>query len=272
MQGLEGRATMNADQDRFALERAKWDSHAGAMHTKGLKVYPPEADFGWLCRKDPLLQGVDSFLGDLRGKQVLEYGCGLGSLTLLLARSGAFVTALDLSEASIEVARARVHQAGVDDHVSFVLSAGEALPFEDGSFDVAVGKAVLHHLEPVSGAQELVRVLRPGGRGAFSEPLGTNPFVNFVRDHIRYPGKHERGADIPLRHSDIETWLEPFAQSRIDGVQLLSMIQRGFGLRIRFATLRRFDVALLHRLPSLWPLCRYGVLTMVKSSDRGSAR
>ncbi len=258
---------MNAHQERYAAERAKWDSHAGAMDAKGLKVYPPEADFAWLCRKDPLLQGVDAFLGDLRDKRVLEYGCGLGELTVLLARSGALVTAVDLSEASIAVARGRVRQAGVDDRVSFVVAAGEALPFEDGSFDVAVGKAVLHHLEPTSGVQELFRVLRPGGRGAFSEPLGTNPVVNFARDHVRYPGKHDRGADIPLRHSDVDTWLEPFAQSRIKGVQLLSMIQRGFGLRARFAMLGRIDTALLHRLPALWPLCRYGVLTMVKNAD-----
>ena len=258
---------MNAHEQRHAVERAKWDAHAGAVDLGGLKVYPPDADFGWMCRKDPLLQGVDEFLGDLRGQRVLEYGCGLGSLTLLLARSGAVVTALDISAASIEVARGRVHDAGMDDRVSFVVAGGEDLPFEDDSFDAAVGKAVLHHLEPTTGALELARVLRPGGRGAFSEPLGTNPLLNFARNRLPYPGKHERGADIPLRSSDIATWFEPFAQSRINGVQLLSMVQRGFGLRRRFGALRRIDVALLHRLPALWPLCRYAVLTMVKGDD-----
>jgi 2-polyprenyl-3-methyl-5-hydroxy-6-metoxy-1,4-benzoquinol methylase len=41
-------------------------------------------------------------LGDLRGKRVIEYGCGLGQLTVLLARSGAEVTAFDISSQSID--------------------------------------------------------------------------------------------------------------------------------------------------------------------------
>ena len=126
--------------------------------------------------------------------------------------------------------------------ITFAVAAGEELPFDDASFDVAVGKAVLHHLDPIAGARELARILRPGGRAAFSEPLGTNPLVRIARDHVPYPGKHERGADIPLRRSDVDAWMAPFSEAHIRGVQLLSMVERGlgFGRRVEFERTARF--------------------------------
>ncbi len=130
--------------------------------------------------------------------------------------------------------------------------------------EYAVGKAVLHHLAPEPAASELHRVLVSGGVAAFSEPLGSNPLVKFVRDHVPYPYKHERGADIPLRRSDIRAWTRPFAVADLRGIQLLSMLERAFGFGHQFALLRRIDTRLLKRWPSLWPLCRYGVLTLTK--------
>ncbi|HET8785471.1 MAG TPA: class I SAM-dependent methyltransferase, partial [Candidatus Limnocylindrales bacterium] len=188
--------------DRYAIERAKWDAHA-ATADEAAECPPPGEDFGTFARRQTLLPGVAEFLGDLRGREVIEYGCGLGQLTVLLARSGARVTAFDISAGSIEMTRRRARLTGVEDQITFAVAAGEELPFDDASFDVAVGKAVLHHLDPIAGARELARILRPGGRAAFSEPLGTNPLVRIARDHVPYPGKHERGADIPLRRSDV---------------------------------------------------------------------
>ena len=110
---------------------------------------------------------------------------------------------------------------------------------------------------PSRERRELARVLRPGGRAAFSEPLGTNPVVQFVRDHVPYPHKHERGADIPLRRSDIDAWMAPFAEAHLQGVQLFSMLERGLGFHRKLPVLREYDRLLLKRWPELWPLCRY---------------
>jgi SAM-dependent methyltransferase len=249
--------------DRYAIERAKWDAHAGDVN-EPIKPLPPEADFAWLCARESLLPGVSEFLGDLRGKRVIEYGCGLGKVTVLLARSGAHVSAFDLSEASVEVARRRAHEFGLEDQIEFTIAPGEDLPYADASFDLAFGKAVLHHIEPKAGAREMARILKPGGRGAFSEPLGTNPVVNFVRDHVPYPSKHDRGADIPLRYEDITDWMAPFAEADLRGLQLFSMIERGLGFGKRIEPLRYIDGELLRRYPGLWRLCRYGVLTVVR--------
>jgi SAM-dependent methyltransferase len=252
---------MTAVQERYEIERAKWDAHAGDTTEP---IVPPKdgEDFDSTARRDALLVGIADFLGDLRGKRVIEYGCGLGKLTVLLARSGAQVTAFDLSEASVEVARERARIVGVEDSITFAIAPGEHLPFDDASFDIAFGKAVLHHLEPEAGARELARILKPGGRGAFSEPLGTNPVVQLVRDHVPYPHKHERGADIPLRRSDIDAWMAPFSKADLRGVQLFSMVERGLGFGKKIPPLRELDRMLLKRWPGLWPLCRYGVLTL----------
>jgi len=248
---------------RFEIEQAKWDAYA--HHSSG-KVKPlgPDEDFTSYCAGDPLLAGVADFLGDIRDQRVIEYGCGLGRLSILLARSGARVSTFDISAGSVEVAREQARIHGVESQIDFVVSPAENLPYEDASFDIAFGKAVLHHVEPIAGAAELARVLRPGGRGAFSEPLGTNPIVKAVRDHLPYPHKHERGADIPLRNSDVTAWMAPFSEAEITGIQLLSMVERGFGFKRSFPTLRRMDALLIGKWPGLWRLCRYGVLTVVR--------
>jgi SAM-dependent methyltransferase len=254
---------MTAIEERYAVERAKWDAHAGDP-TAPIEVPPPGLDFDAISRKEVLLTGIADFLGPLAGQEVVEYGCGLGKLTVLLARSGARVNAFDLSDASVEVARERARMCGVEDRITFSVAPGESLPYDDGSFDLAVGKAVIHHIDATAGARELARIMRPGGRAAFSEPLGTNPVVQLVRDHVPYPEKHDRGADIPLRYIDIDAWMTPFASGDIRGIQLFSMIERGFGFGRKIPVLRELDRLMLKRWPELWPFCRYGVLTLTR--------
>jgi SAM-dependent methyltransferase len=95
---------------------------------------------------------------EARPRRVLEVGCGWGELAELLAReTGAGVVATDLSPRMVELARER----GVHAQVADV----QALPFADGSFDVAVAAWMLYHVPDLDRAvSELARVLRPGGR------------------------------------------------------------------------------------------------------------
>jgi SAM-dependent methyltransferase len=245
-----------------AVEIAKWDALADVpTPEESLRVVDP--DFGAYARRDGTMTGMAEFLGDLRGREVLELGSGMGEMTTLLARGGARVTALDISPGSIAVARRRAQLHGVDGAIGFVCAAGEDLPLEGDRFDVVVGKAVLHHLDAGRAAPELHRVLRPGGRAAFAEPLGTNPVVAFARDHLPYPGKNPRGADVPLSYADIRAWEAPFSSAEHREVQLLEMVQRALGLS-PLPRLRRLDDRLLARVPALRRLCRYVVITVVK--------
>jgi len=250
-------------EERYEIERTKWDSVAEHRLAEGLDGSTHET-FNEYARRDPLLVGVAEFLGDLRGRRVLEYGCGLGKISVLLAKGGASVTAFDISPKSIEAARRRAEINGVEDSIEFQVAAAENLPFADGRFDVAFGKAVLHHLDVEAAAPELARVLTSHGRAAFSEPMGMNPVLNFVRERVPYPHKTPRGADRPLNYDEIAAWGRPFSEYRYREVQLLSMIERGFGFGKRLSVLRRMDDSLLTRFPRLRRYCRYVTMFMVK--------
>lgn len=100
-------------------------------------------------------------VGDVQGRRFLDAGCGSGPLSVLLRERGAIVTGFDSSARMIAIARKRLlPYADLR-----VLDLGEALPYEDGSFDDVVASLVLHYLRDWGEAlSELRRVLRPGGR------------------------------------------------------------------------------------------------------------
>lgn len=244
-----------------AIELAKWNAHAAGRDDESLRV--TDEDFAAYCRRVSTMDGIAEFLGDLRGKRVLDMGCGFGHMTVLLARSGAEVSAVDLSPQSLSVAerRARLH----DVRASFHAAPGERLPFPDATFDVVVGKAILHHLEVDRAGPELYRVLRPGGRAAFSEPLGTNRALVFARDHVPYPRKNPRGGDVPLTAEDLVAWESHFDRAVHRELALTTMLARAVGVSPAPPALRRLDARLLARFPRLRPLCRYVVLTMQRA-------
>jgi 2-polyprenyl-6-hydroxyphenyl methylase / 3-demethylubiquinone-9 3-methyltransferase len=103
-------------------------------------------------------------LGDLRGRLVLDAGCGGGLVARELAAAGATVVGLDRSLGSLGVAR-RAVEVGAFRPVQGRL---ERLPFADGAFDAVVAADVLEHVPDLPAAvAELARVLGPGGGFAF---------------------------------------------------------------------------------------------------------
>lgn len=81
------------------------------------------------------------------GKHVLEIGCGIGTDTINFARAGAFVTAVDLSEKSIEIARQRANVFGVQEKIEFYCADAEHLSDVVPSkvFDLIYSFGVVHH-------------------------------------------------------------------------------------------------------------------------------
>jgi ubiquinone/menaquinone biosynthesis C-methylase UbiE len=99
------------------------------------------------------------------GSRVLEAGCGIGAQTVTLAKMspGAAITSIDLSEASLRQAGARVRAAGLT-NVTFSQADICSLSFPDGSFDHVFLCFVLEHLpDPALALTCLRRVLGPGG-------------------------------------------------------------------------------------------------------------
>src|ERR1051325_10587205 len=94
-----------------------------------------------------------------KGKKVLEIGCGIGTDTISFARHGAQVTAVDLTEKSLEVARARAKVFGLEDRVRFYQADAEKLsdsvPVE--KYDLVYSFGVIHHTPNPQNVIEEIR-------------------------------------------------------------------------------------------------------------------
>lgn len=124
------------------------------------------------------MQYRESVLRQTEG-DCLEYGCGTGALAFDLAAKGCRSAAIDISPVAIETAETEARERGLD--VRFAEMNAEAMSFEPNSFDLVYGSGILHHLDIERATTEVVRVLRPGGRAVFLEPLGYNPLINAYR-------------------------------------------------------------------------------------------
>lgn len=116
----------------------------------------------------PFFEGARPFerlipFEEIKGKDVLEIGCGLGSHSQLLAEAGARLVSIDLTERGVQTTRERLKVRGLQADVRQM--DAENLEFAPGSFDLVWSWGVIHHsTAPERIAQQVHRVLRPGGR------------------------------------------------------------------------------------------------------------
>jgi ubiquinone/menaquinone biosynthesis C-methylase UbiE len=159
--------------------------------------------------------------GDLSGKTVLDFGCGCGWITVELVRPGAEVHAFDISEESLKAARAYAVKKGVADRIQFRRDNAEALSYEDNIFDIVVGGAILHHLDLDAAFGEIHRILKPGGRALFLEPLGHNLVINLYRrltPDKRTPDEH------PLLIPDLRARTAQFTRVTFEYFYFLALL------------------------------------------------
>ncbi|MFZ0637413.1 MAG: class I SAM-dependent methyltransferase [Candidatus Acidiferrales bacterium] len=115
-------------------------------------------------RVEPHIPGFAEF-AEWNGKKVLEIGCGIGTDTVNFARAGAAVTAVDLSDKSLEVARQRAEVFGLVDRVRFFSGSAEELSaiVPPESFDLIYSFGVIHHTpHPERVIDQLSAYARPG--------------------------------------------------------------------------------------------------------------
>jgi len=133
-------------------------------------------------RHSEFLRQLEQLFPDgFAGKHILDCGCGMGVLSVLLALRGAAVDACDLSPRMVTIAEGVVRESGVESMVNVQVAALEQLPFPAGTFDVVTGTDVLHHTDIASAASELSRVLKMGGHACFLEPVETGHLQRIVR-------------------------------------------------------------------------------------------
>jgi SAM-dependent methyltransferase len=209
---------------------------------------------------DGLDRALLDLAGDVRGMRILDAGCGQGDLTMHLLQHGANVTSLDVSPGMIDVVRRRAQRLPAHDgNLVTVAAPLEQSDLPDAEFDLVLGKFILHHIDVASGAHELRRVLRPGGRAIFIENAGDNPLLRFARDRLagRW-GIPRLGTEDehPLTSADISGLGSVFERvaAHYPVFEFLVLFDRQV-LRFRFPrvsrVVRAIDTAVHRRIPRL---------------------
>jgi 2-polyprenyl-6-hydroxyphenyl methylase/3-demethylubiquinone-9 3-methyltransferase len=136
--------------------------------------WDPHSEFKPLHEINPLRLGyIDSQAG-LRGKRVLDVGCGGGILAESMAALGARVTGIDMGKAPLDVARLHLLESGLD--VDYRQVTAETLAAEmPGQFDVVTCMEMLEHVpDPASVVSACATLVKPGGQVFFST-INRNP-------------------------------------------------------------------------------------------------
>lgn len=149
-------------------------------------------------------------LGRTDGQRVLDFGCGDGQCTTLISSHGGRVLALDISTDLLAMARQRSLLDGANQEVAPLCGSAHAVPLQSESVDVVFGMAVLHHVDLRLAAAEVHRVLKPGGRAIFTEPIRNSKLLAAIRSLIPYRQPDISPFERPLRFDEIEAFASRF--------------------------------------------------------------
>ena len=208
--------TNSAVQERWNANSSEW----ARQIRSGQDVYRHEF-------LEPLFM---EFLGNIAGLEVLDGGCGEGTSSRVLARAGAKVSAIDLSQEMVQ--NARQFEASTPLGIEFHQGSAAETPFPDAKFDLVTSWMALSDMSCYAEAiKEFARVLKPGGRLAFC---------------IRHPSYFTRRMAVVRRaagqppyllvgdYFDKEPWLEKWSfsggQEESEGRKTFSNIRFPFTL------------------------------------------
>lgn len=145
----------------------------------------------------PLGEILVAAVGDLKGRRLLDVAAGTGNTAIRAAEAGARVVASDLTPENFRAGRREARARGVD--IDWVEADAEALPFDDGEFDVvtsSVGAIFAPHHQAV--ADEMIRVCKPGGTIAMINFTPEGTAADFFEVFSPYMPPPPPGAQSPM--------------------------------------------------------------------------
>lgn len=211
----------------------------------------------------------------LKGKRVLDLGCGIGDAAVFFALAQASVCGVDISPKTLVSADRLSKEYDLPrGSLELLVAPAENLPYKNESFDLVYGNGILHHVDIRLTLLEVKRALKPGGTAFFVEPLAYNPLVNFYRKIVK---KNRSPFEKPLTRKDLGMikgvfpsvqfeffWLTSllvfiwmfFLGKRPDSVKYWKeVVYRSSRYERIFAPLNKLDRLLLKVFPPLRWLC-----------------
>jgi SAM-dependent methyltransferase len=203
---------MNNNELKFLEERFH-DSWAASIHPANVLV-----EESWMAATCPEHNWIRMKLGELKGKRILDLGCGAGEAAVWFAKQGADVVACDISAGFLELVRkvAAFHSVEVQVHKA----DAENYDLEPESFDVVYAGNLLHHVEIAQTLDRIWLVLKFGGKLVSWDPLIHNPVINLYRkmaQAVRTEGEH------PLAIRDLKLFRERFRTVEYDSFWFLTL-------------------------------------------------
>ena len=174
----------DALSEHAAANRECWNADSDTYQNDHGAQLAASGGHGWGVWQIPEAQL--QVLGEVKGHDILELGCGAAQWSIALAKLGARPVGLDISEKQLSHARRLMKEAGVDFPV--VHASAEAAPLPDRSFDtVFCDYGAMTFTDPYVTVPEVARLLRPGGLFAF---CGATPVIEMC-----YPDDSDNPGD-----------------------------------------------------------------------------
>jgi ubiquinone/menaquinone biosynthesis C-methylase UbiE len=240
----------------FYLSMVKYFPKETTMHSSYDRTHAVRRFFGAAASSyasspihasGPDLEAMLSAAGNCAGSRVLDVGCGAGHTALAFAPHASEVIAVDLTQAMLDTAHTLAQQRGLT-NLAYEIAAAEALPYEDGRFDLVTSRFCAHHYaDPARATEQAARVLAPGGRYLLVDTLAADDpaqdtYLNalellrdpsHVRNHTRAQWQRwfeqaglgfEFVATFPLR-IEFEPWVERIGTSAQARSMLRTLLQ-----------------------------------------------
>ena len=193
--------TQTVHDERIQNEREFHDAWADSEDVEKIDVRASNE----VCTA-PEMRYITRRLGNIKGKRLLDVGCGLGEASVYFATLGADVTSSDLSQGMLDATTRLAHINGVS--VKQHVASAEDMQLSPGDkFDIIYAGNLLHHVDIDETIARIKPHLAVGGMFVTWDPLAYNPAINVYRKmatDVRTPDEH------PLKWGDIKLFHKHF--------------------------------------------------------------
>ena len=243
-------------QDKDVYDR-RWARSSGTKDEDILSLHNPytQVSFFYYHYNRFISTQLKRHLDELKGKRLLELGCGRGTSSIYQAViHGLEVVPTDYSEGAVTIANRNMDKYGVPGQA--VQADIFNLPFPPGSFDVVISLGVMEHIEnAVDAYREMHRMLRPGG-------VMISMNVPEKSDNIQRIASPLNRLLVQIKDSfaiqDNKPWLDPKSRSKTADVHRSTMTGSMFAEKASQGGFERIEVFEVNPFPTIDPLPKWG--------------